>query len=723
MNENIVSDEDGFIKTLENLESSLLKDLFYKEFDKAKIVLKKENSLLKFAKAVRWLLSDINSLSLSPSIKNKLQSRGINTVLDIAFLRPLRKENYTLRDIGGLNDGEYCAIRGVVRTKNRTNRLTSITLAVDGGFLFCNWFRLNPFIRRLLNSIKPGDEIVCEGQIKISDHRFYMNHPIIKTADKFAERTEIVYPSILGMRNSSIKKIVGKIKENMPKKPYDYLPYTVIAKNKLPLLSSTIEYIHNRTNDISVDKRLKYEELFLLIFGLRLQREELRKQRAPKINIDDKFVEEFSEYIDFELTNGQKNAISDILNDLGQKEPMLRLLQGDVGCGKTIVALSASIAVAKSGYQVAFMAPTQPLASQIFNEAKKLLNHYNFNVALLLSSTKDKDLIYEDIKKGKIQIVVGTHALLQEGVQFENLGFIVIDEQHRFGVEQRKNLMSKGRFPHVLIMSATPIPRSLSMVLYSRSSMSIIKEKPAGRAKVESFHFYSKQKSRAYEMAICEMRKRHQVYVVVPLIEESESMDNMENLTKLYEELRDGYFSDFRVGFLHGQMKPEDKDSIIGQFKAEKLDCLVSTTVIEVGIDSPNATVIIVENAERFGLSQLHQLRGRVGRSSLHSFAIFITADNISESAKRRIDALLSTNDGFEISEIDYRLRGSGEMLGTRQHGKDLAYADIVKDVGLIKSVKQDVDKLVKMNYPVNEGLKAMIEYKWQTKINYVFVG
>lgn len=723
MNENIPLGKDKFIKTIENLESRLLKNLFYREFDKAKTVLKKENSLLKFEKTAQWLLGDLKSLPLASSIKNKLQSKGMDRVLDIAFLRPLRKENYTLKDIEQLSDGEYCAVRGTVRTKGGTKKLTSITVAAGGGFLFCNWFRLNPFVRRLLNSIKPGDKIVCEGQVKVSDNRFYMNHPVVKMLDKFTERTEIVYPSILGMRNGSIKKIVEKVVINMPKKPYDYLPYTVIARNKLPLLSDTIEYIHSKTNDSLVDRRLKYEELFLLIFGLRLQREQLKKHKSPKIDVDPKFIEKFFKCLDFELTDDQKGAIGEILDNLGQKEPMLRLLQGDVGCGKTVVALSASIAAAESGYQVAFMAPTQPLAVQIFNEAKKFLKHYPFNATLLLSSTKDKDLIYEDLKKGRIRIVIGTHALLVEGIQFENLGFIVIDEQHRFGVEQRKSLMNKGRFPHVLIMSATPIPRSLSMVLYSRSSLSTIKEKPKGRAEVESFHFYSKHKRQAYEMAVHEMKKHHQVYVVVPLIEESDSMSGMENLTKLYGELKEGYFKDFRIGFLHGHMKSEEKDEIIGRFRNAELDCLISTTVIEVGIDSPNATVIIVENAERFGLSQLHQLRGRVGRSSLHSFAIFITADDISETAKKRIDALLSTNDGFEISELDYRLRGSGEMLGTKQHGRDLLYADIVKDIGLIKSVKQDVEKLVKMNYPVNEGLKDMIEYRWQTKINYIFVG
>jgi ATP-dependent DNA helicase RecG len=716
-----VNDYKKIVKILDNLESRLLTSLFYDKGKEACMLLKKIDSLLKPKLLSDWLLSDLDSKSISASVSKKLSSKGIFKNIDIAFLKPLRVEDYSLKKLNSLRDSEYCAVFGFIYSIKRTKKVFSITVKTDDGFLFCNWFRLAPYIKKLLYGLKKGDSIVCEGQIKINNFKYTMSHPKIINKEDFKAEKNIVYPSVLGMRNTTLCKIVDLVFSKKPKEPYDYLPYTLISKNKLMLLSRLFECLHAGECTDEVEKRLKYDEIFLLILGLKLQEFHLKRKEAPYIKADLSFVKDVMDSLEYELTNGQKQALKDILKDISQDRPMLRLLQGDVGCGKTIVALIASLTAVKSGYQVAFMAPTQPLAMQIYNESQKLMGRYGIEPMLLVSSTKNKKTIYQQIKNGKIDFVVGTHALIQEDVEFKNLGLAVIDEQHRFGVEQRKTLMSKGAFSHILIMSATPIPRSLSMVLYSKSSLSTIKEKPKNRMDIKTVHYFSKNRDIAYELAKKEMQRGNQVYVVAPLVEASENMQDLENIKRLFEELKYGYFKDFRIALLHGKL--DDKSSIVEKFKKGEIDCLVSTTVVEVGIDAAKATVIIIESAERFGLSQLHQLRGRVGRNNLLSYALLITKDNISDTAKKRIEAMLSTNDGFEIAEIDYRLRGSGELLGTKQHGRDFVYADIIKDKQLIDTVKKDVDRLLKISYPINEGLRALMEYRWQTKINYINVG
>ncbi len=712
-------------KELNSLESNLLKELFYKNFEKASQLIAQEDILLKFNKTAEWLLKNIDALPLGASVKQKLFDKGMTSVSDIVSLKPLRCEDYTLREnLDDIKDGEYCAVRGSVYSKSRTKKVVFVTIKTKNGeFLFCNWFRLTPFLRKHLSLLKKDTEVVCEGRMKILGLRHSMNHPRIKPASEFKENMEIVYPSIFSMRNSTAIKVVKSAFSQQPEKPYDYLPYTLISKNKLMFLSEFFRYLHECKKEKEVQYRLKYEEMFLLILGLRLQEVSLKKKKSHKITCDEVLLKKKQQNLDFILTIDQKKAINEILNDMESDQPMLRLLQGDVGCGKTVVALFASFMAMVGGYQVAFMAPTQPLASQLFSESKKFFKDNDFRISLLVSSTKEKRKLYEEIKNGGINLVIGTHALLEEGVKFKKLGLIVIDEQHRFGVEQRKSLMDKGVFPHVLIMSATPIPRSIAMVLYSKSSLSTIKEKPKQRANIQSLHFCQKHREKAYSIAIEEMRKKHQVYIVAPLIENSEDLQDVRDVLALYDELSKGWLSGFKMGLLHGHMNAKEKKTVIEQFQNGYLDCIVSTTVIEVGINSPNATVMIVENAERFGLSQLHQLRGRVGRSSLESYAIFLTKDKLSDVAQKRIATLLRTKDGFEIAELDYKLRGSGEIMGVRQHGRDLIYVNIIEDKKLIETVKEDVDKLIKIHYPLNSGLLRMIEYKWQRNINYVYVG
>ncbi|WP_025209260.1 ATP-dependent DNA helicase RecG [Hippea sp. KM1] len=710
------------LKTLDRLESELFKALFNKDFETAKRIIKKENSLLKFKKTADALVNDISKLKLSKSAQEKLTRRGITTVMDILSLEPLRVEDYSLKDPKSVKNGEYCAINGTVLSKNRGLRVLSIVLNAKGIHIRCNWFRLTPYIKRMLSSIKLGDEVVCLGKANRDGFLLQLNHPKLTKLEEFKPQKKIIYPS-MGLKNSTIEKAKEKAMLMLPKRPFDYLPYSVISKNSLPLLDEFFEHLKSDGVNEQIQKRQKYEEMFFLLLGLKLQEKHLAQKTAPSIETEAGFLDEVKKHLPFELTNGQIQAIDEILKDMARSRPMLRLLQGDVGCGKTVVALICALAALKANYQVAIMAPTQPLAVQFFLQAENLFKHFNIKTSLLISSTKQKEAIYKEIKDGQIDCIIGTHALIEEQVEFKNLGFIVIDEQHRFGVEQRKSLSSKGKFPHVLLMSATPIPRSLSMVLYSKTSLSTIKEKPKNRGNLKTLHFYKDRRDEAYRIALDELNKKHQVYVIVPLIDESEHFEDYKAAIRLYEELRDGIFRDFRVELLHGKIKPDRKDAIIKEFRQGKIDCLVSTTVIEVGIDSPLATVIIIENAERFGLAQLHQLRGRVGRSSLDAYAILITDNNLSDTAKKRIEALLKTNDGFELAQLDFQLRGSGEILGTRQHGRDLKYTNILTDTKLIQAVKNDIEMLLEKHYPLNEGLLGMLRFKWKERLNYINVG
>ncbi len=713
---------DVLIKTLNMLESSLFRELFLNNKEEAKKNLRKQESILKFTKTAEWLLKDLDKCNIPVKSKEKLFNKEFYKVIDMVYLSPLRVEDYTLKDPKNIKNGEYAAIKGVLLSKNRGNRVLSLIVNSNGTHIRCNYFNITPYIKKLVNSFKLGDEIVCLGKVSVDGFVRQFNHPKLQRAQDFKGFKRVVYPSIGTLRNSSIEKIIKTIMDSSPKKPFEWLPYTSLVRNKLPFFSDFLEKLHSGNLE-TVKKRLKYEELFLLLLALKLQEKNFKEQTSPKIEVDTSFTEKIEKILPFELTGDQKKALIEIFSDLKKERPMLRLLQGDVGCGKTIVSLAAALSVSLNGYQVAIMTPTQPLAIQFYNQAKWLFSKFNLAAELLLSSTKRKEIIYKELKEGKIDCIVGTHALLQEEVEFKNLGFIVIDEQHRFGVEQRKTLSKKGKFPHVLIMSATPIPRSLAMALYSRSSLSTIKEKPKNRAEIKTLHFFKRHSKKAYKIAINEIKKGHQVYIIAPLIEESEHFEDVEAAKKLYEYLKTTYFKDFSVSLLHGKLKPEEKEKIIEEFKSNKINCLISTTVIEVGIDSPNATVIIVENAERFGLAQLHQLRGRVGRSELKSYAIFITEDNLTENAKMRIDALLKTNDGFEIAEIDFKLRGAGEILGTRQHGRELNHVDLAEDTELINAVKNDIEMILEKDYPINEGLKRIMQYKWEKKLGYIKVG
>ncbi len=464
-----------------------------------------------------------------------------------------------------------------------------------------------------------------------------------------------------------------------------YLPTSLIEKYQFIPIDEALKEIHFPTDQKKLQKaiyRQKYEELFL--FMLKINYLKLNKKKnGLKRNVDFKKVEDYFKKIPFQLTNDQLKAINDIFADLNSSKRMNRLLQGDVGSGKTIVALVALYINYLSGYQGVLMVPTEVLANQHFETFQKLFP--NLNIALLTSSIKKKQEIKQKLNEHQIDIIIGTHALLTDDVLFSNLGLVITDEQHRFGVNQRKNLMNKGMTPDILYMSATPIPRTYALTIYGDMDISIIKEQPSGRKKIITYVKKMKQLKDVLELMLEELKKDHQVYVIAPLIEESEKTD-MESVMQVYQNMEKAFAKKFKVGLLHGKIKNDEKETIINDFKKNNINILVSTTVIEVGIDNPNATMMVVYDSHMFGLSTLHQLRGRVGRSDLQSYCVFLSDQN-----SERLKILEKTNDGFLISEEDFKLRGSGDLFGSMQSG-DMKFkiANLKDDFDLLLLAKKD---------------------------------
>ncbi len=707
------------IKQLLNmLESKILTCVHKKDYKQASIYLKKENSLIKFDKCANWLLS---KLLLKPHVEKIFNKKHVYCIYDLLLTKPLRQEHYTqISPIA--NATEYACVKGVVISKKMGNYY-SITID-DGTRLECKWFNINNVLKYILKNIKVGTSVVCEG--KISEFGLFkeMHHPKIKPLSSFKPHIDVIYPAFGNLKNTYIKKLVEQALSAAPKPPYDYLPITVITRNKLPFLNEVFDALHEGSSlsESLMLKRLKYDELFFMQLGLALV--EQNKCESIKINVDKHFLETVQKNLPFELTIDQKKAIETILSDLKTAQNSSLLLQGDVGSGKTIVAFICALAVLKNNYQVCFMLPTTNLALQTYSRAKAFFENFGFSVELLINTTKKKQEIFDKVKDFKMHCIIGTHALLNEKLLFNNLGFLVIDEQHRFGVDQRRIMSDKGKSAYTLIMSATPIPRSLAFAIYGKTKIFEIHSMPKNRKPIKTIHLNKSDEHKAFLHARDEIINKHQVYVIFTLIEESQSrLSKVDSLMGRFEEIKQKYFSEFKCAFLHSKLNATQKDKIFDDFFKGQIDCLMSTTVIEVGIDNPNATVIIIEDADLYGLAQLHQLRGRVGRSDLDSYCYLITKDKVSLLAKKRYNVLLSTNDGFEIAYQDLMLRGSGEIYSTRQHGlPDLEFADILKDKELVEKVKSDIDELLKLNYPLSEGLLKMVEHKWQKKFTFARV-
>ena len=566
----------------------------------------------------------------------------------------------------------------------------------------------------LFASLKLDEEYYLIGKVTGTFIRKEMNSPLIFPGNT-AEKLQPVYRLTEGLSQQMLRQTIRNAFDSCRNFIFEPMPKEITAGNNLCSEQFAMANIHFPKDFHSYQlakKRLVFDELLVLQLGMAMLRNKSREETAHRLK--NVHMREFYDSLPFELTSCQKQAAADCIADMQKQFPMNRLVQGDVGSGKTAVAASAAYFVYKNGCQSALMAPTEVLAAQHFETLKGFLEPLGVKVALLTGSLspKQKQTVKQGIQGGEFDVIVGTHALVQQSTEFKNLALVITDEQHRFGVRQRALLAQKGRAAHKLVMSATPIPRTLAMMIYGDLDISVLNELPKGRQPVDTYAVTGKLRERAFNYVKKHLEQGRQGYVVCPMIEESDSA--LQDVQTYAKKLKEGALQDYRVGLLHGKLASDKKEKIMADFKAHKIDILVSTTVVEVGVDVPNATIMVIENADRFGLSQLHQLRGRVGRGQFKSDCVLIT-DNVNETTKKRLKILSSTTDGFKISEEDLKLRGPGDFFGDRQHGlPKLKIADMSEDMGVLKLAQSIAGQLIDadpaLERPEHRGLKELVE-------------
>lgn len=647
---------------------------------------------------------------VGPKLKERLNKVGIFTVLDLLLYFP-RDYEFLNDDIslnGDTSDEKAilkCKVQSYgssIRTRNGKT-LTTINFTYNNLKVIGKWFN-QPYIKR---NLILGNEYNLMGKFKKVNNTLEVINPLIPC--KEANKSEIlpIYTLKNGLTNKILVKLINEILKNMIIK--ENLPEEIVKKYKLISLDKAIRSIHfpeGRGELQSAINRLKFQELFTYSLKIIMMKAHIKKENSGISFKMSPLLKDLKESLPYTLTNAQSRTLREILLDQKRNIAMNRLVQGDVGSGKTLVALISMFNVYMNGYQTVLMAPTEILANQHYAEAKKYLEQFGVDIELLTGSTKEKEKkrIKEKIASGKGIMLIGTHALIQDDVELNNLGLVVTDEQHRFGVEQRSRLINKNKRADVLVMTATPIPRTLSLYLYSDLDISIIDELPPGRKPIDTMLVDMNQRMKAYNFALKEVEKGRQFYIVSPLIEENEKL-NLNSVEKIYEELKNGIFKDVRIEILHGKMSGKDKDKIINTFKNGEIKGIISTTVIEVGVNVPNSTMMIIENAERFGLAQLHQLRGRVGRGKHKSYCILI-ANTKNDITRRRMEIMTESSDGFYIAEEDLKLRGAGEVFGMRQHGDEgFILANVVDDINILKCANHEA-KLIVNN--INEDNKKL---------------
>lgn len=627
---------------------------------------------------------------------------GIQKVEDLLYHVPRRYvDRGKIVTIKDLTVGEHqtffgrVVTHGVYRTKSG-EPVFSLAVEDDTGVITCRWFN-QPYLARVFRT---GDEYAFSGDVDYY-RGLQMLHPEYEKARDLDQllhtgRVVPIYRLTEGISQKQMRRIISNALDLALPAVEETLPEYLVKRKGLLSLGEALGEVHfpeSRERGEEARSRIVFEELFYFELLMAMRKSKLVAPRADiRFTGGEKLIHQLLRRLDFELTAAQKRVLSEITGDMRGDQIMGRLLQGEVGSGKTIVAVMAVLLAVESGYQAAIMAPTEILAEQHYILVKELLKDMDLNLVLLLGrmSRSEKEKIYGLLESGEASIVVGTHALIEETVHFKSLGFVVIDEQHRFGVVQRAKLRRKGFSPDFLVMTATPIPRTLSLTLYGDLDVSVIDELPPGRKKVVTRVVGEGKRSKVYDFVREEVSKGRQCYVVCPIIEESEKLD-LRAAQDEYERLKKDVFKDLRVGLLHGRMKSSEKEKSMHDFRTGHIDILVSTTVIEVGVDIPKATTMIVEHAERFGLAQLHQLRGRIGRGADRSVCVLMTGTAVSREAKERLEAIAATTDGFEIAETDLRLRGPGEFFGTRQHGlPELRTADLAGDSRVLLEARDE---------------------------------
>jgi ATP-dependent DNA helicase RecG len=663
--------------------------------------------------------SDVSDLpvrclkGIGPRRAELLERIGIETVKDALYYLPFRYEDRTsIRNICDIRIGCLETVRGKVVSSTlkgppRGMRIFSAVINDGTGLVQAQWFN-QPYMKK---NFPVGREVLLSGHVKMEPrfrHGLTIDSPEYEFIDGglqspvHVSRIVPIYRLTAGISMKQFRKFMFDIVNGYLDNLEDPVPEEIIRRNGLPPLRESIANLHFPEDSSEVEllnsgrsayhRRLAFDELFLLELGMVSLRLLRGREKGIALCGDGRLRERLLQALPFSLTASQEKVLGDILRDMGLPHPMHRLVQGDVGCGKTVVALLAMLNAAECGYQAALMAPTEVLAVQHYLNIRKMTDNLGIECALVSGSTGRRRA--GGIASGKTKIVVGTHAVIQEGVTFRNLGLAVIDEQHKFGVMQRSLLRRKGMNPDVIVMTATPIPRSLAMTLYGDLDYSVIGELPPGRRPVTTKIFDASEKTAIYEILGQQIRKGRQAYVVYPVIEESEKADLRSAIQG-----KEGFqrvFPAFRVGLVHGRMDAEERGGVMDAFRRGEMDVLVATTVIEVGMDVPNATIMIIIHAERFGLAQLHQLRGRVGRGAEDSFCLLVAYGPLGADARRRLEIMTESSDGFRIAEEDLAIRGSGEFFGTRQSGMpDLRIADIVRDYRLLEAAKREAFHLM----------------------------
>ena len=635
---------------------------------------------------------------IGPKTKELLNKIKIYTVEDLLNYYPYRYDIIKRSDLSNLSDGDKIIIDGIVEGQPTTiyinKSLKKMIFRISTKTMILNITLYNR--THLYSDLKSGKEVTIIGEynklkntVIVSDIRFGLLPPSAKI--------EPIYYTTEGLTVKQISKFEAIALEN-DYDVIDLVPRYIEEKYNLMNKKSAIKNIHVPEDILLLKKarqRIKYEELFMYVLKINYLKNKINNDNlAIERNIDKDKLDKFIKSLPFELTLDQDKAVNDIINDLSIKKRMNRLLQGDVGSGKTIIALIAVYANYLSKYQSALMAPTEILAVQHYEEAKKIFSKYKLNIALLTSSTsnKDKKTIYEELENGKIDLIIGTQALIQENVKYKKLGLVITDEQHRFGVNQRDTFKGKGISPDVLSMSATPIPRTYALTIYGDTDVSSIKSKPKGRKEIITVFKKEKDITDVLEMMKKELELNHQIYVVAPMID-TESDSEKESVYDLEEKMNKAFGKISKIGIIHGKLDPKDKDKVMKDFEKNKINILISTTVIEVGVNVPNASMIVIFNANMFGLSTLHQLRGRVGRGDTQSYCVLVAKES-----EERLRFLENTSDGFEISEYDFQTRGEGDLFGTRQSGElGLKMANIKRDFKMLLKAKEDADEFINM--------------------------
>ncbi len=680
---------------------------------------------------------------VGPKTARILESKGIKTIEDLLYFVPRRYEdrrNVTL--IADTTAGTKATIRGTVTRsvlkRYRRRSIYEVDVTDESGTLTAIWLRGHPTYLQKIFRI--GSRFCLSGSVRVSGKLKSMIHPDYEPLDTnegdslHMGRIVPLYAELEGVPVKRMRRIMAGLMDDYGKYIIDPLPGEILRRRGLMTLGDALREIHCPHMKESVDslndfrseahKRLIFNDFFFFELGMALRKEKPGRDGGTAFRTDTEGVKKFYRALSFELTGGQKRAIEDILRDLGGPGQMRRLLQGDVGSGKTVVSMVPMIVACENGFQAALMAPTELLAAQHHRTICPWAEELGLKAELLTGSLNGRlhRSLLDDIREGRVDIVVGTHALIQEGVDFHRLGMVVIDEQHRFGVVQRSCLRGKGRNPHVLVTTATPIPRTLAMTIYADLDITVIDETPSFRRPVRTRLFTEEGRERAYEIIARELDRGNRAFIVYPLVAESETLA-LKDATSMADHLQKDVFPAWRVGLVHGRMNKEERDRVMDDFRRGSVEICVSTTVIEVGIDIPEASIMMIEQAERFGLSQLHQLRGRVGRGDRPSFCILMAGKGISRDARRRLRVVERSCDGFEIAEADLKIRGPGEFFGIRQSGfPDFRIADIARDGGMLNAAREEAfswgARRSRSESPRRDMLMAAFDHVWQRRFD-----